>query len=115
MKALLGNILLFFVLMIFFKPCLYSQEENIVNNVTENIYSNGNGRDSGKNVNIDARMLYGQKNNIDASFSIIQNLRNFAYQLNSNLMRSNDFGYKNSSFYESEIGFTGKADLSNTW
>ncbi|MCP4136177.1 MAG: hypothetical protein GY754_34720 [bacterium] len=68
-----------------------------------------------KNVNIDARMLYGEYNNILTMLSIIQNLESFTYQLNSELKRSNDFGYENSSFYESEIGFTAKADLSETW
>ena len=68
-----------------------------------------------RNVNIDARMMYGQYNNLFSAFSIIQNYDRFTYQLNSDLKRSNDFGYKNSSFYESEIGFTGKGEITESW
>ncbi|MCU0847883.1 MAG: hypothetical protein MUD12_08345 [Spirochaetes bacterium] len=72
-------------------------------------------KDRLKNVNIDAKMLYGQYNNISSAFSIMQSFNSFSYQLNSDFKRSNDFGYKNSSFYKSDIGFTGKADVSEAW
>jgi len=68
-----------------------------------------------KNLNLDSKMLYGQYNNIITLFSITQNFSNFTYQLNSDLKRSNDYGYQNTSFYESAIGFTGKADFSESW
>ncbi len=77
--------------------------------------SKENGRQKSKNVNVDAWMLYGQYNNLSSAFSIIQNLDNFTYQLSSHLRRSNDFEYTNSSFYENDIGFTGKADITETW
>ncbi len=67
------------------------------------------------NVNIDTKLMYGQYNNIYTAFSITQNNEFFTYQINSNLRRSNDFGYTNSAYYEGEIGFTGKADISDSW
>ncbi len=69
----------------------------------------------GFNVNIDASLLYGLYNNIFSAISFIQNHEKFAYQLNSEFKRSNDFGYKNSSFYNNEIGFTGKARFFKSW
>lgn len=68
-----------------------------------------------ESANIDAQLLYGQYNNIFSSISLIQNNKKFAYQLNSELRRSNDFGYKNSSFFNNQIGFSGKADFNRTW
>lgn len=76
---------------------------------------NSENTDQKYNVNIDAELLYGQYNNIFSAISLIQNNKTFAYQLNSEFKRSNDFGHKNSSFYNNEIGFTGKADLNKTW
>ncbi|MBN1532188.1 MAG: hypothetical protein JXA20_05960 [Spirochaetes bacterium] len=35
--------------------------------------------------------------------------------MNSNFKRSNDYGYSNTSFFESQIGFTGMADLAESW
>jgi len=69
----------------------------------------------GFNVNIDASLLYGLYNNIFSAISLIQNHEKFAYQLNSEFKRSNDFGYKNSSFYNNEIGFTGNARVFKSW
>ena len=72
-------------------------------------------KDTTHSVNIDTRVAYGNYNTVLAAFSIIQDHDLFTYQLNSDLRRSNDFGYKNSSYYEGEIGFTGKADLTESW
>ncbi|MFC1670975.1 hypothetical protein ACFL20_11330 [Spirochaetota bacterium] len=68
-----------------------------------------------RNINIDAKMMYGQYNNLLASFSVTQSLENFTYQLSSNLVRSDDFGYENSSFYENDIGFSSKTDITESW
>jgi len=68
-----------------------------------------------KNINIDTKMMYGEYNNIFSSFSLVQNQKNLIYQLNSEFKRSNDFGYKNSSFHKSEIGFTGKLNITDLW
>lgn len=65
---------------------------------------------SQKNFNVDAKGIYGQHNNLNTSFSIIQNFDGFAYQLNSDLKSSNDFGYSNTGFYSNSIGFTGRVD-----
>ena len=70
---------------------------------------------SGKNLNIDAKMLYGRYNTIFWSGSIVQNFDKFTYQLNSNFKRSNDFGYKNSRYYVNEIGFTADAEVTDKW
>ncbi len=68
-----------------------------------------------RDVNIDSRLAYGMYNTILASFNLAQDHEFFTYQLNSDLRRSNDFGYKNSSYYEGDVGFTGKADLTDSW
>jgi hypothetical protein len=68
-----------------------------------------------RNVNVDAMALYGQYNRILWSGSITQSFDAFTYQLNSDFKRSNDFGYKNSRYYENEIGFTGEADATEKW
>ena len=67
------------------------------------------------NVNIDAALLYGQYNSINSDFSVTQDFENFSYQLNSDFKRSNDYGYSNTSFFENKIGFTGMADLTESW
>ncbi len=66
-------------------------------------------------TNVDAELMYGQYNNIYSTFSIIQNHDRFTYQLNSDFRRSNDFGYNNSSYNNSQIGFTGKAEFFENW
>ncbi|OHD63835.1 MAG: hypothetical protein A2176_11990 [Spirochaetes bacterium RBG_13_51_14] len=68
-----------------------------------------------RNVNIDALMLYGQYNRILWTGSLTQSFEAFTYQLKSDFNRSNDFGYKNSRYYENEIGFTGGADCTDKW
>jgi hypothetical protein len=68
-----------------------------------------------RNFNIDAKMLYGQYNSIFWTGSILQNFDKFTYQLNSNFTRSNDFGHKNSRYYNNEAGFTGDAEITNIW
>ena len=67
------------------------------------------------NINVDATMLYGQFNSLFWSGSILQNFEKFTYQLNSKFSYSNDFGYKNTRYYDNEIGFTGVADVTTTW
>jgi len=68
------------------------------------------------NTNIDAEFMYGQYNNISSNFSIIQGFDSFAYQLNTDYKRSNDFGgYKNSSFYDNAIELTGQTELFGAW
>jgi hypothetical protein len=107
------SLLAFFL---FFNPGTgIAEDEAGAGNIPDVQESRENGRQKSENVNVDARMLYGQYNNISSDFSIIQNLDFFTYQLSSDLKRSNDFEYTNSSFYESDIGFTGRADISETW
>lgn len=73
------------------------------------------GEQKGKNLNLDAKMLYGQFNRIYWDGSITQDFKNFTYQLKSDFRRSNDFGYKRSSFFQNEIGFTGAGIITDTW
>jgi hypothetical protein len=68
-----------------------------------------------RNFNIDALMLYGMYNRILWDASVTQSFEDFTYQLNSNFSRSNDFGYRNSRFYDNEFGFTGTAELTDSW
>ncbi len=67
------------------------------------------------NFNIDALALYGQYNRLLWQGSLTQSFDVFTYQLNSNFSRSNDFGYRNSSYFDNEIGFTGEADVTGKW
>ena len=80
-----------------------SEEENLVKKMDVN------------NINLDTKVMYGQYNNILSFFSLTHNQADLIYQLNSEFKRSNDFGYKNSSYHESEIGFSGKLNLTNLW
>ncbi len=101
-----------------FQTSLYSQDDNPApapeSQVDEEETADKNG-DRDLNVNIDARLLYGQYNTIDTAASVTQNFDAFTYRLNSELLRSNDFSYKNSSFYESKTGFTGSAGFGDKW
>jgi hypothetical protein len=73
------------------------------------------GTGKSRNFNVDAMILYGQYNRILWDAGITQSFDTFTYQLNSDFNRSNDYGYKNSRFYNNEIGFTGTADLAENW
>ncbi len=73
------------------------------------------GKETSRNFNVDALVLYGQYNRILWDAGITQSFDTFTYQLNSDFSRSNDFGYKNSRFYDNEIGFSGTADLTENW
>jgi hypothetical protein len=115
------------LLCILFPPTLFSQEtgnERVQPGGTEQKKQEGKEAPGtaddkkakkGRNVNVDAMALYGQYNRILWSGSITQSFDPFTYQLNSNFRRSNDFGYKNSRYYENEIGFTGVADATEKW
>jgi hypothetical protein len=67
------------------------------------------------NVNIDSKIMYGMYNNLFTYFSLAQSFDKFSYQLNASLARSNDYGYRNTSFYEVEAGFSGIAEFTETW
>jgi len=75
----------------------------------------GKKEEKSRNFNVDALILYGQSNRILWDAGITQSFDTFTYQLNSDFSRSNDYGYKNSRFYDNEIGFSGTADLSENW
>lgn len=58
---------------------------------------------TGSNINIDTEFLYGQYNNMAATFSMIQGLDLFAYQFNADFKRSDNYGYENSSYYDNSV------------
>jgi hypothetical protein len=75
---------------------------------------------SSKNMNIDMQLAYGQYNNMLSTISLSQETDNFVYLLNSNIKRSNDYGYNNtvyfnSSYYENKIGFLGNLNVADGW
>lgn len=67
------------------------------------------------NTNVDVRAAYGQYNNIFSSLSLAQNFEFFTYQLNSGFIRTDDYGFENSSYYEGELGFTGVYEIDELW
>ena len=68
------------------------------------------------NTNFDGRMLAGLNGDSMFSLSMTQGLKNFAYQLNSNVSNNNDFdNHDNSSFTTNETGFTGELSLLDYW
>ncbi len=115
-----------FIVVIAVPAFLYSQEagkKEAVNNETgenkeeQKVPSGAAGTDKDRkaNFNIDTLVLYGQFNRILWLGSLTQSFDAFTYQLNSNFSRSNDFGYRHSSYYDNEIGFTGVADITRKW
>ena len=113
--------IVFFLACLFFTSMgLYAQQSDVfmpeeVFDVepVENEYQNGSAKV--KNVNVDAEFMYGQYNNISSNLSILQSLDGFAYQLNTDYKRSNDFGYENSSYYDNAIELTGQKELFGKW
>jgi len=67
-------------------------------------------------INFDGRMLAGVSGDSIFAVSMTQGLRNFAYQLNSATVYTNDFeDYNNTSFITNETGFTGELNITDTW
>ncbi|HPJ35034.1 MAG TPA: hypothetical protein PK358_09390 [Spirochaetota bacterium] len=67
-------------------------------------------------INFDGRMLAGL--NGDSMYSVLmtQGLENFAYQLNSNIIYTNDFeDNDNSSFISNDTGFNGEVTITDYW
>jgi hypothetical protein len=82
--------------------------------------SEDSGQQNARNVNVDMQLAYGQYNNMFSTISLSHESENLAYLLTSNFKRSNDYGYKsktffNTSYYENKIGFTGNFTVSDTW
>jgi len=80
------------------------------------IISDNSASSSSSSTNFDGRMLAGVNGDSMFSLSMTQGLKNFAYQLNSNISNNNDFdNYNNSSFMTNETGFTGELSLYDYW
>ncbi len=105
------KIYLIVVLLFVFNASLFSEptenNESVSTTITKEEISQ-------QNINIDSRLMYGQYNNILSSYSLTQGFDSFIYQLSGNFKRSNDFGYKNSSFLESEIEFSAEKEITET-
>lgn len=71
-------------------------------------------------ANLDMHVVYGQYNNMLSVINLSQERRGFAYILNSNYKRSNDYGYKdtvynNSSFFENSLEFSGNLSFDDSF
>ncbi len=76
----------------------------------------GEGEARSSNINFDGRMLAGLNGDSSFSVSMTQGLKDFAYQLNSDMIYNNDFeDYSNSGFFKNETGFTGELTFSDLW
>jgi hypothetical protein len=78
------------------------------------------GKKGDRSVNLDMKMVYGQYNTMLSTVNLSQDAEDFVYLINSNFKRSNDFGYRdttyqNSSYYENNIGFTGNLNATEKW
>ncbi len=91
----------------------FSAAANAQNTSGSDAASNNN---TSSSINFDGRMLAGL--NGDSMYSILmtQGLANFAYQLNSGIVYTNDFDeYDNSSFISNDTGFNGEVTLTDYW
>jgi hypothetical protein len=71
---------------------------------------------SSSSINFDGRMLAGLNGDSMYSMLITQGLANFAYQLNSSIVYTNDFEkYDNSSFISNDTGFNGEVTIKDYW
>ncbi len=71
---------------------------------------------SSSTINFDGRMLAGLNGDSMFALSMTQGLTDFAYQLNSSVVYTNDFEeYSNSSFITNETGFTGELGFGELW
>ncbi|MGQ9842363.1 MAG: hypothetical protein ACUVRK_02255 [Spirochaetota bacterium] len=73
-----------------------------------------------RNMNIDMQVVYGQYNDMLSTVNLSQEQEGFVYLLRTYLKKSNDYGYKddiykNTSYYQNRIGFTGNVTASETW
>ena len=67
-------------------------------------------------INFDGKMLAGVNGDSIFAVSMTQGLRNFAYQLNSAMVYTNDYSdYNNTSYIINETGFTGELSIFDTW
>ena len=84
------------------------------------IYAQNNDAASYRNINIDMQVVYGQYNDMLSTVNLSQEQEGFVYLLRTYLKKSNDYGYKddifkNTSYYQNRIGFTGNITASETW
>lgn len=95
------------IILLLFSAGVYGQDRNGSSNSTAN---------NSSSINFDGRMLAGF--NGDSMYSVLmtQGLANFAYQLNSSVIYTNDFEkHDNSSFISNDTGFNGEVTLTDHW
>jgi hypothetical protein len=121
-------ILSLFLIIAFFKTVVFSQDgigqiaesESLeLDNDSSNTSVNKHEKKS-NNVNIDMQLIYGQYNTMLSTINYSHEEQDFVYLISSYLKRSDDYGYqddvyKNSGYYENNIGFTGNINASDTW
>lgn len=66
-------------------------------------------------VNLDTIVLYGGYHRLQSYFALTQDYGGYAYQVISSHNRSNDYGYDNSSFAESEVELTSSLEAGSAW
>lgn len=110
------------LLIVMFPAALPLLAEDSVPPVTETEEERKDDSDkkSARSVNLDMKMVYGQYNTMLSTINLSQEAEDFVYLINSMFKRSNDFGYRdttyqNSSYYENNIGFTGNLNISDGW
>ncbi len=76
--------------------------------------------DRATSVNVDMQIGYGQYNNVLSGVSLSNEQEDAVYLVSASLKRSDDFGYnntvyRNSSYSEDRIGYTGNFNMSESW
>ncbi|MCX8124275.1 MAG: hypothetical protein N3F66_08940 [Spirochaetes bacterium] len=84
------------------------------------VFSQNADTQSYRTMNIDMQVVYGQYNDMLSTVNLSQEQEGFVYLLRTYLKKSNDYGYKNeifknTSYYQNRIGFTGNITASETW
>lgn len=110
-RQILTVVLILLILITSDKNIFAQNNKEITGNASENSAASASSK-----TNFDGRMLAGLNGDSMFSLSMTQGLKDFAYQLNSNVSNNNDFGnYNNSSFTTNETGFTGEISILDFW
>ncbi|MBN2079198.1 MAG: hypothetical protein JW838_09545 [Spirochaetes bacterium] len=100
-------------LCMFALPSIAADEGDAVVGGPEKTAKSGEGGEAPqRDLSIDATALYGQYHEILWSGSLAQSFRNFSYALESGFNRSDDYGIRNTGFYDHELSFRGDARAS---
>lgn len=103
-----------------FITCMFIVIAALYNTVNASMLSAQDDPGSYRAMNIDMQVVYGQYNDMLSTVNLSQQQDGFVYLLRTYLKKSNDYGYndesfKNTSYYQNRIGFTGNLAVSETW